>query len=54
VQYYKPEELPYDLVVYMGIDLAISTKETADYTAMSVIGEDQDTGFFMSLILSVS
>jgi phage terminase large subunit-like protein len=46
VKYYTPEELPDDLVVYMGVDLAISTKETADYTAMSIVGEDQGTSDF--------
>lgn len=43
VKYYNSQDLPHDLVVYMGVDLAISTKETADYTAISVVGQSQNT-----------
>jgi predicted phage terminase large subunit-like protein len=43
VKYYNSQNLPDDLVVYMGVDLAISQKETADYTAISVVGQSQDT-----------
>jgi len=40
IKQYRPDELPNieDLNVYQGWDLAISTKETADYTVCTTIG----------------
>ena len=35
---------PRDLVHYMGADLAISTKESSDYTCTAVVGVDQGNG----------
>jgi predicted phage terminase large subunit-like protein len=36
------DRAPSDLTISMGVDLAISTKETADYTAGAVIGRDSE------------
>ena len=42
IRYY--DTLPDDLVMYTGWDLAISTKESADYTASCTVGVDQGNG----------
>lgn len=41
-EYLQRSELPSGLEYYMGVDLAISTKETADYTAIAVLARDND------------
>lgn len=40
IKYYQPAEIPIfeDLDIYQGWDLAISTKDTADYTVCTTIG----------------
>lgn len=43
LQFYQPYELPRDFKVYMGVDLAISQRETADYFAIAVVGIDEET-----------
>ena len=41
-EYIRTGHPPEDLLLYMGVDLAISKKENADYTAISLIGIDQE------------
>lgn len=36
--------VPEGLTLYMGVDLALSMKENADYTAIVVVGVDKNTG----------
>ena len=40
IKYYQPHELPHleELDIYQAWDLAISTKETADYTVCTTVG----------------
>lgn len=40
LQYF--DDNPSDLEISMGVDLAISTKSTADYTAIAVLGRDSE------------
>lgn len=47
LQFYSPEELPANLKIYMGVDLAISQKETADYFAVCTIGLDQENNIYV-------
>jgi predicted phage terminase large subunit-like protein len=44
LQYVEPNELPGNLEVVMGVDLAISEKTTADYTAVVTVGYHRSTG----------
>jgi predicted phage terminase large subunit-like protein len=39
-EYLRTGSIPSGLEYYMGVDLAISTKSTADYTAIAVLGRD--------------
>ena len=47
IQFYSPEDLPAGLKVFMGVDLAISQKETADYFAVCTIGLDPDNNIYV-------
>jgi predicted phage terminase large subunit-like protein len=38
------DQVPSDLRIGMGVDLAISQKETADYSAIVIVGYHKDTG----------
>jgi predicted phage terminase large subunit-like protein len=51
LQYVDVEDLPTDLVISMGVDLAISQKSTADYTAISVMGYSEDVNKFYILAI---
>ncbi|KKN16785.1 hypothetical protein LCGC14_0972470 [marine sediment metagenome] len=44
VHYYQ--KLPKIKAISIGVDLAISQKETADYTAINVIGKGEDNNFY--------
>ncbi len=44
VHYYQ--KLPKMKAISIGVDLAISQKETADYTAINVIGKGEDNNFY--------
>lgn len=41
------EELPKDLEIYSGWDLAVSKKETADYTAKATIGINKEQNIYL-------
>jgi predicted phage terminase large subunit-like protein len=49
IKYYQPEELPplEELNIYQAWDLAISTKETADYTVCTTIGVLDETKIYV-------
>jgi predicted phage terminase large subunit-like protein len=47
IRLYDSSELPRDLKIYMGVDLAISQKETADYFVICVIGLDPDNNIYV-------
>jgi len=47
LRFYNSEEVPKDLKVYMGIDLAISQKETADYFTICTIGVDLENNVYV-------
>lgn len=38
IKSYEDEDLPEDMMMYMGVDLAVSEKTTADYMAIAVCG----------------
>ncbi|RSD36531.1 MAG: hypothetical protein CI952_48 [Methanohalophilus sp.] len=38
LQFYEKKDLPNDLIVYQGVDLAISEKETSDYMSICTVG----------------
>lgn len=42
--YVNSNELPSDLRIGMGVDLAISQKETADYSSIVIVGYHKDSG----------
>lgn len=44
-EYIRTGQVPTGLKLYQGVDLAISMKDTADYTAIVTIGVDEATGF---------
>jgi len=48
-RYYKPAECPPigDLRVYAAADLAISTKQTADYSVFAVVGIDREQNIWL-------
>ncbi|RLI71600.1 hypothetical protein DRP05_12785 [Archaeoglobales archaeon] len=47
LQFYSTDELPVNLKIYMGVDLAISQKETADYFAVCTIGLDPENNIYV-------
>lgn len=49
IKYYHPEELPplEELSIYQGWDLAISTRETADYTVCTTVGVGRDKQIYV-------
>ena len=44
ITYVNSDQVPRDLKIGMGVDLAISKSDTADYTAIAVVGYDKDSG----------
>lgn len=46
-QIIKGEDIPDDLKIYIGVDLAISEKEAADHFALCVIGEDTNGNIYV-------
>ena len=48
LQYYEPKDLPRaSLAVYMTVDPAISQKESADYSVITVVGVNPDNHWFV-------
>ena len=49
IKYYQPYELPHleELNIYQAWDLAISTKETADYTVCTTIGVSKEKQIYV-------
>jgi predicted phage terminase large subunit-like protein len=43
ITYVNSDQVPRDLKIGMGVDLAISKSDTADYTAIAVVGYDKDS-----------
>ena len=47
-KYYKPEQIILkDLNIYVGVDLAISEKTTADYTVVATVGVNKENHWFI-------
>jgi predicted phage terminase large subunit-like protein len=44
ITYVNSDQVPRDLKIGMGVDLAISKSDSADYTAIAVVGYDKDSG----------
>ena len=47
IKYYKEEALPKRLNTFITVDLAISQKETADYTVVMVASVDEDSNIYI-------